>query len=142
MSNALAIAAVTATLQSILHDGIATELNDITVTVLPPDKARGNNTNNQLNLFLYQITRNAAYANRDMPRHVQPGETGIPPLPLNFHYLLTAFGKDDDTTKIPLGHKLLGMAMSILHDHPVLSADDITSAKKKEFTGISRKRPR
>jgi hypothetical protein len=130
MSNALAIAAVTATLQSILHDGIVPHLNDLTVTVLPLDKARGTNANNQLNLFLYQITRNAAFSNSDMPRQVRPGETGVPPLPLNFHYLLTAFGKDDDTAKVPFGHKLLGMAMSILHDHPVLSAEDIINATK------------
>jgi hypothetical protein len=130
MSNALAIAAVTATLQSILQHGIRNvpHLDDLTVTVLPLDKARGNNANNQLNLFLYQITRNAAYANSDMPRQVQPGETGVPPLPLNFYYLLTAFGKDDDTAMVPFGHKLLGMAMSILHDHPVLSAEDIINA--------------
>jgi hypothetical protein len=131
MSNALAIAAVTATLQSILRGvGSDPDLSDLTVTVLPLDKARGNNANNQLNLFLYQITRNAAFANSDMPRRVQPGETGLPPLPLNFHYLLTAFGKDDDTAVVPLGHKLLGTAMSILHDHPVLSAEDIINATK------------
>src|SRR6266851_2985385 len=129
MSNSLAIAAVTATLQSILQNGVTVEqdLNDATVTILPLDKARAANTNNQLNLFLYMVMRNAAWVNADMPRQVQPGEIAIPPLPLNLYYLLTAFGRDDDVTQ-PFGHELLGKAMSILHDHPVLSADDITGA--------------
>jgi hypothetical protein len=136
MSNSLAIAAVTTTLQSILFKGVTTEadLNDTTVTTLPLDRARGNNSNNQLNLFLYQIARNAAWANRPMPGQVQSGETGIPPLPLNLYYLLTAFGRDNDALQ-PLGHQLLGKAMSIMHDHPVLSSDEIRAATIASIPG-------
>src|SRR5271166_3242991 len=95
MSNSQAIAAVTATLHSILQHGVPVphDLSDATVTILPLDKARAANTHNQLNLY----------------------------------YLLTAFGRDDDALQ-PFGHELLGKAMSILHDHPVLSADDIRAA--------------
>ncbi|KVD68437.1 DUF4255 domain-containing protein [Burkholderia ubonensis] len=129
MSNSNAIAAVTATLQSILQQGTTSEpgLNDTTVTILPLDKARGSNTNNQLNLFLYMVVRNAAWVNADIPRQVKPGEVAIPPLPLNLYYLITAFGANDDATQ-PSGHALLGRAMSVLHDHPVLSAADIAAA--------------
>ena len=129
MSNSQAIAAVTATLHSILQHGVATEqdLNDTHVTILPLDKARGANTHNQLNLFLYMVVRNGAWVNADMPRQVQPGESAVPPLPLNLYYLLTAFGRDDDAAQ-PFGHELLGKAMSILHDYPVLSAADIRAA--------------
>jgi hypothetical protein len=131
MSNSEAIAAVTATLQAILLDEVpagTSDFSDLSVSILPLDKARGSNTsNNQLNLFLYMVVRNAAYANADMPGRVQQGEVAIPPLPLNLYYLLTAFGRDDDAAK-PFGHELLGKAMSVLYDHPVLSAADITSA--------------
>ncbi|HEY1426210.1 MAG TPA: DUF4255 domain-containing protein [Caulobacteraceae bacterium] len=129
MSNSQAIAAVTATLQSILQNGVVSEqdLNDTHVTILPLDKARAANTNNQLNLFLYLVARNPAWVNADMPRQVQPGETAVPPLPLNLYYLLTAFGRDDDVAQ-PFGHELLGKAMSILHDYPVLSGADIRAA--------------
>ena len=125
MSNALAIAAVTATLRKILDDGIKLELSGASVTTQPPDKA--DTTKNLINLFLYQTIVNAAWRNLDMPRQVKPGETGQPPLALNLCYLLTAYGKDDDSLD-PLSHRLLGRAMSILHDHPVLSAADIRSA--------------
>lgn len=129
MSNSNAIAAITATLQSILQQSTTAQpgLNDTTVTILPLDKARGSNTNNQLNLFLYMVVRNAAWANADMPRQVKPGEVSIPPLPLNLYYLITAFGANDDATQ-PSGHALLGCAMSVLHDHPVLSAAEIAAA--------------
>jgi Pvc16 N-terminal domain len=132
MSNSTALAAVTTTLQFILHTGITTdpdlpELGDTLVTTLPPDKARGSLTANQLNLFLYQILPNAAWRNRDMPRQVQPGETAIPPLPLNLYYLITAFGRQDDSAQ-PFSHQVLGKAMSLLHDHCLLSAADIQSA--------------
>jgi hypothetical protein len=128
MSNSQAIAAVTATLRSILQNAVThdqnQDLHDTQVTILPLDKARGTNTFNQLNIFLYLVARNAAWVNADMPRQVSPGETAVPPLPLNLYYLLTAFGRDDDTAQ-PFGHELLGKAMSILHDYPVLSAAEI-----------------
>jgi len=73
------------------------------------------------------IVRNAAWVNADMPRQVKPGESAISPLPLNLYFLVTAFGRDDDAAQ-PFGHELLGKAMSVLYDHPVLSADDIRAA--------------
>ena len=80
------------------------------------------------------VVRNAAWSNADMPRQVQPGEVAIPPLALNLYYLLTAFGRDDDVAQ-PFGHELLGKAMSVLHDHPVLSAADIIAATQGSLPG-------
>ena len=86
MSNPLAIAAVTATLQSILLAGLKGSFSDIGVSIQPLDKARPSGTNSpQVNLFLYQVARNAAWANADMPGRTLPGELGIPPLPLNLY---------------------------------------------------------
>jgi hypothetical protein len=130
MSNALAIAAVTATLRSILETGVRADpdLNDTTVTTQPLDKARdSNNTANQLNLFLYQALPNAAWRNMDVPRQVMPGETGISPLALKLYYLMTAYGRDNDTTQ-PFSHQVLGKAMSVLHDHALLGPDEIRAA--------------
>jgi len=129
MSNANAIAAVTATLQAILGTEISTDpdLNDTTVTALPLDKARGTITTNQLNLFLYQILPNAAWRNMDMPRSVKPGETGMSPMALDLRYLVTAFGRENDT-KQPFDHHLLGKAMSVLYDHALLGPDEIRIA--------------
>ncbi|MGP6159679.1 MAG: DUF4255 domain-containing protein [Vulcanimicrobiaceae bacterium] len=130
MSNALGIAAVTATLRNLLQQGIQleTDLVDTTVTTMVPDRARNSaDTANQVNLFLYQTMPNAAWRNLDVPSRVRPGETGYPPLALNLYYLLTVYGRDDDQSQ-PYSHELLGRAMSILHDHPVLGADEIQAA--------------
>jgi hypothetical protein len=129
MSNPNAIAAVTATLQAILGTEITADpdLNDTTVTALPLDKARGNNTANQLNLFLYQVLPNAAWRNMDMPTTVRPGETGMSPLALDLHYLITAFGRENDTSQ-PFDHHLLGKAMSVLYDHALLGPEEIQVA--------------
>jgi hypothetical protein len=139
VSNPLAIAATTLTLQAILQTNIVndpsdTDLTDTTVTILPPDKARGNASANQLNLFLYQILPNAAWRNMNIPSQVMTGETGTPPLALTLHYLITAFGKDNDTT-LPYGHHLLGKTMSILYDHALLGPDEIRAATSASFPG-------
>jgi hypothetical protein len=137
MSNWEAIAAVTATLQAILLNEVptgASDLSDLSVSILPLDKARASNTNNQVNLFLYMVVRNAAWSNSDMAGRVQAGEVAIPPLPLNLYYLMTAFGRDDDAAQ-PFGHELFGKAMSVMYDHPVLSAADITSATQTILPG-------
>ena len=128
MSNAYAISAVTTTLQYLLQKMSAdSDLTDLSVTTLPLDKARGTNTHMQLNLFLYMLSRNSAWVNAPMPQQTVALEGFNPPLPLRLYYLLTAFGRDDDTTQ-PFGHLLLGKAISLLHDYPLISASDIIAA--------------
>ncbi len=124
MSNGLAIAAVTATLRNLIVKSV--DVPNQNITTKPLDKVRTDNSNpDQVNIFLYQAAINAAWRNRDMPTQVQPGETAQPPLPLNLYYLITAYGKGDDDT---LGHQWLGKAMSALHDHPLLGAQEIRDA--------------
>ncbi|MEK6374865.1 MAG: DUF4255 domain-containing protein [Acidobacteriota bacterium] len=125
MSNARAIAAVTATLRNLLQAEVEDEFAGATVSVQSPEKA--NPATNLVNLFLYETTINAAWRNRDMPRQVKPGETGQPPLALNLHYLLTAYGEDDDAAG-PKSHRLLGRAMGFIHDNPILRPEDIRTA--------------
>lgn len=135
MSNGLAIAAVTATLQRLLTSRVPVDLPpelpvalsiaDLTVTTQPPDRARGTATNNQLNLFLYQTSISPALRNMDLPRSAPPGESALPPLPLELYYLITAYGRDNDDV---VGHILLGQAMRVLHDHPLLGAEELRLA--------------
>lgn len=125
MSNSLAIATVTATLRNLLTRGLEASIDGINVTTQPPDKARDNNSSNQINLFLYHTEINAAWRNRDLPTQVKPGETGLPPLALNLYYLITAYGQENEDV---LSHILLGRTMSILHDHPLLGATELKDA--------------
>jgi hypothetical protein len=130
MSNALAIAAVTSTLRYLLQRRFdSNNSGSVTVTTKPPDKTRDNNNNNgnQVNLFLYQTKENATWRNMDIPSQIKPGETGQPALALNLYYLLTTYAQNDDYPE-PTSHSLLGEAMSVFHDYPVLSPQDIKDA--------------
>jgi hypothetical protein len=126
MSNSQAVAAVTVTLRELLFVGVNADAGVAVadVSTKPPDKARGDNLGNQLNLFLYQTTIDAALRNADLPG-VAPGDSGHPPLPLVLRYLVTAYGENDDDT---VAHRLLGRAMNVLHDHPLLGREEIEAA--------------
>lgn len=130
MSNSLAIAAATATIRHLLLTQmplIDSDLSDLEVTTQPPDLARKNVTKAQLNIFLYGTVVAAAWRNHDLPAQVRPGETGNPPLALNLHYLLTAYGRGDSDND-SVSHRVLGSAMGVLNDHPLLGSAEIEAA--------------
>lgn len=140
MSNELAIGAVTLTLRNLLdsvkdlkESDVISDLPsdvqptaEILITNLPLDEAyEFDQAKNQVNLFLYHVEHSAAWRNMEIPGRVKNGETATPPLGLNLYYLITAYGQDKNEI---IGHLLLGKAMSILHDHPVLSREEIRAA--------------
>jgi Pvc16 N-terminal domain len=127
LSTNRAIAAVTATLRNMLFQALSGDatLSGTIVTTKAPDQARqGGVTGNQINLFLYRTSIDAAWRNQDPPP-ARPGELSQPPLPLVLSYLMTAYGEDDDEI---LAHQLLGVGMQVLNDQPVLPASAITQA--------------
>lgn len=130
MSDARAIAATTATLRNLLLRGVPLldpTLSDLEVTAQPLDLARRGVTSAQLNLFLYETVVNGAWRNMDIPYQVRPGETSAPPLPLDLRYLITAFGREENDNEA-VSHRVLGGALSLLHDHPVIGRDEIALA--------------
>jgi hypothetical protein len=135
MSDSLAIAAITTTLRNLLDNGLNADVSGTTVTTRPLDRARQGLSGNQVNLFLYHMAPDAAWRNMDNPWKYKPGESGFPPLPLCLYYLVTAFYGDDedgvdtttDANRILGSQRLLGRAMSILHDHPLLDTVAIQS---------------
>lgn len=118
MSSPAALATVTATLQHLLSVAVP----GVAVTTQPPGTARTNNSGEQLNIFLYSTHYNAAFSNAPMPHASRSGEQAFPPLPLVLKYLITAYGANDDDIS---GQQVMGQAMSLLHDHPLLSRADI-----------------
>lgn len=130
MSTARAIAAVTATMRSLLEKQVPIVddgLSELKVTVGPPDLTRKGISSSQINLFLYQVVTNAAWANQDLPFQVRPGETAPPPLALNLHFLLTVYGSGE-TDNGALSLRVLGGAMIVLHSHPLLGRQEIVDA--------------
>lgn len=130
MSTSQAIAGVTIMLDFLITEGIYQELeggNLEAVTTKPLDTARSDDTTNQINIFLFQTLPNSAWRNMDIPKKVKPGETGKPPLALNLYYLITGYEKSEDELQ---GQILLGIAMRVLHDHPLIRPQDIDRAIK------------
>jgi hypothetical protein len=134
MSNGLAIAAVTAVLKNLLEDGLVqnsalSSMGNVLLTTLPPDRVSvGVDGEPQLNLFLYQVSqnRNADWVRRDRnPLRGKAINDANAPLSINLHYLLTAYGNKDFQTEI-----LLGSAIELMHQNPVLSNDKIRDALK------------
>ena len=129
MSSALAIAAVTASLKDLLNDGLLdhdlSSIGSFAITAQPPDRVTTGETEaNQLNLFLYQVTPNIGWRNVGLPSR-SPDGTRIanPPLALDLHYLLTAYGSQDLNSEV-----LLGYAMHLMHENPVLSREQLRTA--------------
>ena len=118
MSSPAALATVTAT----LHHLLSSAASGATVTTQPPSTARNGGNGEQLNIFLYSTHYNTAFRNFPMPGSARSGENAHPPLPLVLKYIITAYGANDDDIS---GQQLMGLAMSILHDHPLLGRADI-----------------
>jgi len=122
MSSPLAIAAVTAALKDLLNDGLLnhdfSSVGSFQVTALPPDRiSTGQTEPNQINLFLYQVSANQGWRNAALPSRDAAGQrVSNPPLALDLHYLLTAYGAADMNAEV-----LLGYAMHLLHETPVLT---------------------
>ena len=103
MSGSFAVAAVSAVLQRLLGRGVGglTAFGNVSVTALPPDRiVTTPNEPSQLNLFMYQALVNTAWRNVGMPSHAASGERVTnPPLGLDLHYLLTAYGEKGSLPK-------------------------------------------
>jgi hypothetical protein len=132
MSSAFAIAAVTAVLKDLLNDGINdqdfSDLGNVTVTALPPDRIASTNTeeHSQLNLFMYHVTPNSGWRNVGLPsRDAQGARLTNPPLALDLHYLVTAYGAQEFHAEV-----LLGYAMQLLHETPILTRKMINDTLK------------
>jgi hypothetical protein len=141
MSTALAIASVTQVLKDLLNDGLIN--HDVTgvigstvlVTALPPDRIDTGTTSeqSQLNLFMYQATTNAGWRNNGFPAFDSAGaRTGNPPLALDLHYILSAYGSNELHMEILLGH-----GMQLLHETPVLARDAIRRSLTPPVGGVS-----
>lgn len=78
----------------------------------------------RVNLFLYRLTENAALKNQMPPAAGPPVAYGHPPLALDLHYLVTAFGSSAEEQAVPsdlTAQLLLAGAMRVLHDHAVVT---------------------
>jgi hypothetical protein len=129
MSSPLAIGAVSAVLRNLLDNGlvdVGVPMGSVRVTAVAPDTIQLDDPEAppSLNLFLYRTSPNQGWHDHGLPTYSANGDRLTnPPLALNLHYLLTAYGSADFQAEI-----LLGYAMHLLHERPVLDRAAIRRA--------------
>lgn len=128
MSSDLAIAAVSAVLRQLLHDGVVDHdvlgaQGPVKITAEAPDliKTEGVDLPDLINLFMYHVTPNPGWRNFDLPsRDARGSRISNPPLALDLYYLVTAYSPRELYAEI-----LLGYAMDFLHETAVLTREAI-----------------
>lgn len=139
MSSALAIASMTYVLKSLLDNrlvqsGVTVSVGEVTVTALPPDRiTTGADERSQINLFLYRVTPHTAWRGARISIGELPHDTTGPSLAFDLHYLITAYGERDFQAEI-----LLGCAMQLLMETPVLTREMIRNAVSAGAVGAMR----
>lgn len=115
---------VSRALVTLLTDGLqgisVDELAGLNVELLSPADLSGGNVH--LTVYLYRITRNGDVSNRN-PSIEADGTVTQPPLALDLCYLLTVppTSTEPDSDDTYEQHRVLGRAIQVLQDNPVLS---------------------
>lgn len=131
MSTYLAVGGVSAVLRYLLTNAL-TDGGPTTILTSPPGITAtapdlvptGTGELPRLNLFMYYASLNPAMRNLELPsRNGAGAQLSNPPLAVNLHYLVTAYGSNQFDPEI-----LLAWAMKIFHDTPVVPHMTIAQA--------------
>src|SRR5262245_25490761 len=118
MSNFLAVASVTASLAQYLLSVVQVDVSGSTVSTTRPDAAGNGEQKPRVNVYLYQVTPNAAWRNSDLPTRDENGQAvQRPRAAIDLNYLLTFYG--DEGRLEP--QRLLGSVVRAIHANPVLA---------------------
>ena len=118
MSNSLAIATVTATLQRLLQTAIAEDFPNAKIAVVRPESSANNTPKLGINLYLYHVSPNIAWQNSDLRTRRPKGElTKLAQAGLDLYYLMSFYGKDEEWEP----QRLMGIAVQTIVDNPILN---------------------
>src|SRR5215470_11679437 len=118
MSNYLAVATVTATLQRELQSVIGVDVPGATATTVRPDAPGHGVPAVGVNIFLYEVTPNPVLRNADLPTRSGNGQAVQRPVAaLDLHYLMSFYGKDNELEP----QRVLGSVVRHLHSRPLLT---------------------
>jgi len=94
---------------------------EVDVTILSPHESGGDR---RVNLYLYKVLESPALRNQDwQARTDDPTRLVPPPLSIHLFYLLTPYAVNDQVTGNAASHLILGEAMRILHENPIIPDD-------------------
>jgi hypothetical protein len=119
MSNHLAIATVTASLQRLIQAAIQTSVEGARATTVRPNQiATGGTPEVGVNIFLYQTISNAHLANLDAAPLRSKGTPPHRQTPLDLYYMFSFYGNEAELQP----QRLLGSVVSILSDKSILNS--------------------
>ena len=121
MSNHLAIATVTATLQKILQSAVQEDVVGSRVTTVRPQNLGEGTPETGVNLFLYQVSTNAALNNVDSTQFYSKGSVAKRQAALDLYYMLSFYGNETELEP----QRMLGSVVRALNDQWLLSAETI-----------------
>lgn len=113
---------VTRALRMLLHSQLVNVSASAAVTLLPPGDQLP--AISGVNLYLYRVLENPFSRNQPWRGDRATPPSNQPALGLQLSYLLTPLGTKPDDASFELGddaHTMLGVAMTVLHENPILN---------------------
>lgn len=127
MSASTAIGMVSESLRNLLVGEMVLH-PQVDVTILAPDETTGGR---RINLFLYKVQENPGMKNMDWQvKKGAPTQLVPPPLSLNLFYLMTPYGPNDPQTGNSTAHEILGEAMRVFYENPIVHQDYLVDGLK------------
>lgn len=119
MSNYQAVATVTAILQRMLQVAVQEDVDGVRVTTVQPRQIGTGTPETGVNLFLYQVTRNAALSNADATPFRAKGTPVKRQVAFDLHYIISFYGNDVELEP----QRLLGSIARMFNDRPYVPPD-------------------
>jgi hypothetical protein len=121
VSNYLAVATVTATLQRMLQSVVQIDVDGARVTTVQPGQIGRGTPETGINLFLYQVSRNPALKNSDMLSGRSKGNPVKRQSVIDLYYIISFYGNEGELEP----QRLLGSVIRTFSDRSTLTADAI-----------------
>ncbi len=120
MSNYLAIATITATLQRTLQASVQRDVDGVRVTAVKPGMIGNGTPESGVNLFLYHVARNPAISPDSAASRLKSSGTRRQ-TPLELYYMLSFYGNETELEP----HRLLGSVVRTFSDRTTISSEMI-----------------
>ena len=117
MSNYLAIATVTATIQRVLQSAIQADMEGALVTTVKPSDVGKGTPEHGVNIFLYQVITNPALNNIDATPFRSKGNPVKRQAALDLYYMLSFYGNDN----LLQPQQLLGSVVRTLNEKRIIT---------------------
>lgn len=124
MSNYLAVATITATIQRTLQAAVQTDIEGSRITTVRPSDIGNGTPESGVNLFLYQAITNPALNNIDATPLRSRGIPTKRQAALDLYYMFTFYGNDTELEP----QRLMGSVIRTLNDKRIITQDMIQVA--------------